>query len=123
MLADVGDDEGAGDRAGAAKLLERSFQLNPADAQVAITLAELYNRANRPDDARPAKLLDLGAAVTDEELDAVRDWKIDVLNRIALDPGVFVDEREGDELREMCRREATALRLGLPSTWGDRSCP
>ncbi|MGH3507414.1 MAG: hypothetical protein ACRDO2_09445 [Nocardioidaceae bacterium] len=70
-----------------------------------------------------ARVLDLGAAATEEELDAVRDWKIDVLNRIAMDPGAFVDEREGDELREMCRREATALRLGLPSTWCDGSCP
>ena len=70
-----------------------------------------------------ARVLDVGAAVTDEELDAVRDWKIDVLNRIAMDPLAFADGREGDELREMCRREATALRLGLPSTWCDGSCP
>lgn len=42
----------AGDAAAGTKLLERAFQLNPADAPVAITLAELYNRANRPEDAR-----------------------------------------------------------------------
>ncbi len=42
----------AGDTAAATQLLERSFQLNPADAQVAITLAELYNRADRPHEAR-----------------------------------------------------------------------
>ncbi len=70
-----------------------------------------------------ARILDLGSAVTEEELDALRDWKIDVLNRIALDPGPCVDVREAEELREMCRREATALRLGLPTTWGDGSCP
>lgn len=46
----------AGDTPAALKLLERSFQLNPADAQVAITLAELYNRANRPDDSRKVLL-------------------------------------------------------------------
>lgn len=87
----------------------------------------LYKRVT-PDEVEAltresARVLDLGAAVTEEELDAVRDWKIDVLNRIAMDPGAFVDEREGDEIREMCRREATALRLGLPSTWCDGSCP
>lgn len=70
-----------------------------------------------------ARIVDLGVAATDEELDALRDWKIDVLNRIAMDPGAFADEREGDELRELCRREATALRLGLPSTWCGGSCP
>ena len=86
----------------------------------------LYKRVT-PDEVEAlmresGRVLDLGAAATDEELDAVRDWKIDVLNRIAMDPGAFVDEREGDELREMCRREATVLRLGLPSTWCDGSC-
>ena len=69
-----------------------------------------------------ARVLDLGAGATDEELDAVRDWKIDVLNRIALDPGPFEDEQEAADVREMCRREATALRLGLPSTGRDGSC-
>ncbi len=34
-----------------------------------------------------ARILDLGSAVTEEELDELRDWKIDILNRIALDPG------------------------------------
>ena len=87
----------------------------------------LYERVT-PDEVdalrrESARVLDLGSAVTEEELDALRDWKIDVLNRIAIDPGPCVDEREGEELREMCRREATALRLGLPSTWGDGSCP
>ncbi len=69
-----------------------------------------------------ARIPDLGSAVTEEELDALRDWKIDVLNRLALEPGAFFDGREGAELREMCRREATALRLGLPSTWCAGSC-
>lgn len=91
-------------------------------------MVRLYKRVT-PDEVEAlmresVRVLDLGAAVTDEELDVVRDWKIDVLNRIVMDPSVFVEEREGgDELREMCRREATALRLGLPSTWCDGSCP
>ena len=66
-----------------------------------------------------ARILELGAAATDEELDAVRDWKIDVLNRIAADPGPFVDDQETAEVQALARREATALRLGLPSTWGE----
>jgi hypothetical protein len=69
-----------------------------------------------------ARILESGEAATEDELDALREWRIDVLNRIAMDPGAVVDAREGEEIREMCRREATALRLGLPSTWGDGSC-
>ena len=88
---------------------------------------QLYERVT-PDEVdalrrESARVLDLGSVVTKEELDALRDWKIDILNRIALDPGPFVDEREAEELRERCRREATALRLGLPKTWADGSCP
>ena len=64
-----------------------------------------------------ARLADLGASVTDEELDTLRDWKIDVLNRIALDPGPFADDFEAEEIQKIARREAAALRLGLPSTW------
>jgi hypothetical protein len=66
-----------------------------------------------------ARVCDLGSAVTEEELDELRDWKIDILNRIALDPGPFKDETEAEEIREIARREATALRLGLPATWGE----
>lgn len=66
-----------------------------------------------------ARILDLGSAVAEEELDALRDWKIDILNRIALDPGPLRDEAEAEEVREIARREATALRLGLPATWGE----
>ena len=64
-----------------------------------------------------SRLMNLGAVASDEELDALREWKIDVLNRIAADPGPFADEFEADEVRTIARREATALRLGLPSTW------
>jgi hypothetical protein len=66
-----------------------------------------------------ARILDLGSAVAEEELDELRDWKIDVLNRIALDPGPCRDETKAEEVREIARREATALRLGLPATWGE----
>ena len=65
-----------------------------------------------------ARIFDLGSAVTEEELDELRDWKVDMLNRIALDPGPFKDETEAEEVREIARREARALRLGLPATWG-----
>jgi hypothetical protein len=61
------------------------------------------------------RLLRLGALATEEARDALRDWKIDVLNRIALDPGPFLDEVEGEQIREIARRETLALRLGLPS--------
>ena len=47
------------------------------------------------------------------------DWKIDVLNRIALDPGPCRDETEAEEVREIARCEARALRLGLPATWDE----
>ena len=66
-----------------------------------------------------ARILDLGSAVAEEELDALRDWKVDILNRIALDTGPFRDEAEAAEVREIARREATALRLGLAATWGE----
>ena len=55
-------------------------------------------------------------------VDAVRERKIGILERIAMDPGPFVDEREGAELQQLARREAAALRLGLSSRWGDASC-
>lgn len=61
------------------------------------------------------RLLRLGALATEEARDALRDWKIDVLNRIALDPGSFLDKVEAQHVREIARREALALRLGLPS--------
>ena len=66
-----------------------------------------------------ARIVDLGSVVTEEELDELRDWKVDILNRIALDPGPCRDETEAEEVREIARREATALRLGLPATWGE----
>jgi hypothetical protein len=65
------------------------------------------------------RILDLGSVATEEELDALRDWKVDILNRIALDPGPCRDETGAEEVREIARREARALRLGLPATWGE----
>lgn len=44
----------SGDVNAALGLLERSFALASENSAVAISLAELYNRANRPDDARRA---------------------------------------------------------------------
>ena len=65
-----------------------------------------------------ARVVELGSAATEEELDAVRDWKIDLLERIAADPGPYEDPVEAERVRELAYREATALRLGLPSPWG-----
>lgn len=44
----------SGDVTAALRLLERSFALAPENSAVAISLAEIYNRANRPEDARLA---------------------------------------------------------------------
>ncbi len=63
------------------------------------------------------RLLALDGAVTDEERSALRAWKVDILNRIAADPGPFADDREAEEVRALARREAVAVRLGLPSSW------
>lgn len=68
------------------------------------------------------RLIELGPGATQSEWDDFRERKIDILDRIALDPGPFVYEEEAAELRELARHEAAALRLGLPSTWGDSSC-
>ena len=68
------------------------------------------------------RLIEKGSAALPEEWDAVRERKIGILERIAMDPGPFVDEREGAELQQLARREAAALRLGLSSRWGDASC-
>jgi hypothetical protein len=63
------------------------------------------------------RLLRLGALATEEARDALRDWQIDVLNRIAADPGPFADDVEAEQIRELARSEALALRLGLPSAF------
>ena len=68
------------------------------------------------------RLIELGSAASPADWDALRERTIEILERIALDPGPFLDEREGAELQELARREAVALRLGLSSTWGDASC-
>jgi hypothetical protein len=68
------------------------------------------------------RLIELGCAASPADWDAVRDRKIGILERIAMDPGPFVDEREAAELRELARREAVALRLGVSSRWGEASC-
>jgi hypothetical protein len=68
------------------------------------------------------RLIELGSAASPAEWDALRERKIGILERIAMDPGPFADDREGAELREVARREAVALRLGVSSSWGDASC-
>jgi hypothetical protein len=59
------------------------------------------------------RLLSLGADAPRAEWDAFTERKIDVLNRIALDPGPFIDEAEAAEICRMARREALALRAGM----------
>lgn len=68
------------------------------------------------------RLIELGSAASPADWAAVRERKIGILERIAMDPGPFLDEREGAELQELARREAVALRLGVSSSWGDASC-
>ena len=68
------------------------------------------------------RLMELGHHTTQEEWDDLREWKVDILNRIALDPGPFANGVEAAEVREIARREGRALRLGLPSRLGDEPC-
>lgn len=81
----------------------------------------IYNRVTADEIAaltcEARRLLARGGAATDQERDALREWKLDVLNRIAADPGPFADDREAEEVRALARREAVALRHGLPSSW------
>ena len=68
------------------------------------------------------RLIERGSAASPAERDAVRDRKIGILERIAMDPGPFVDEDEGAQLKELARREPIALRLGVSAQWGEASC-
>lgn len=65
-----------------------------------------------------SRVLELGSLATAEELDRVRAWKIDILDRIAMDPGPFDDPAEAAEVSGLAQRGATALRLGLPGSGG-----
>ena len=68
------------------------------------------------------RLIDQGSAASPAEWDAVRERKIGILERIAMDPGPFIDEEDGAQLKELARRGAAALRLGVSPRWGEASC-
>ncbi len=66
-----------------------------------------------------ARLIQLGRDATRAEWTAFIEQKIDVLDRIAMDPGPFIDDAEAAEIREMARREALALRLAMHPGGGE----
>lgn len=66
------------------------------------------------------RLIEAGDRATEAERETYRLWKVDLLERIAASPeGRGVACREAVEVVSLASREAQALRLGLPSTWGE----
>jgi len=61
----------------------------------------------------------LGDAATAAEIDALVLRKIDVLQRIAMDPGPYVDQDEAAEVRALALQEAAALRAGMRWSRGE----
>lgn len=59
-----------------------------------------------------ASMVERGSAATPEERRAFRLRRLSILERIASDPGPFVDPDEANWLKEQARTESTAMRLG-----------
>lgn len=66
------------------------------------------------------RLIEAGDRATEAEREAYRLWKVDLLERIAAFPeDRRVVGKEAVEVVSLASREAQALRLGLPSPWGE----
>jgi hypothetical protein len=59
-----------------------------------------------------AGIVERGPAATNEERQAFRLRRLSILERIASDPGPFVDADEADWLKSQARTEALSMRLG-----------
>jgi hypothetical protein len=89
-------------------------------------VAALYRRVTQAEvtalSLETLRLIGQGSAASSADWGALWERKIGILERIAMDPGPFVDEEEGAHLQELARREAVALRLGVSARWGEASC-
>jgi hypothetical protein len=72
------------------------------------------------------RLMALGSAAGDAELQAYRFRKIDILERVAAHPGPYTDEVERAEVARLASRMALQLRSAeermFPTILGGRSC-
>jgi len=59
-----------------------------------------------------ASIVERGSAATPDERRAFRLQRLFILERIASDPGPFVDPEEANWLKEQARTEIVAMRLG-----------
>jgi hypothetical protein len=59
-----------------------------------------------------ATVVERGPAATSEERQAFRLRRLSILERIATDPGPFLDPDEAGWLKSQARTEAIAMRLG-----------
>jgi hypothetical protein len=66
-----------------------------------------------------SRLLCLGDQATEECRAALREWKIDVLDRIAMDSDLCGNEKDARHVRQIARREAAALKVERVATWGE----
>ncbi|MGL5823523.1 MAG: hypothetical protein ACRCY9_14040 [Phycicoccus sp.] len=66
-----------------------------------------------------ADLIDRGTSASQQDWQAYHDRKLDLLDRIAGDPGPFTDPDEAAYVKQVARSQAEAMRMGARPLIGD----